>query len=231
MKSIKLSFTAILLSFGLIFVGCDAVSNMNSTQKGAAIGAASGAALGGVIGNQIGDGNTVLGALAGAVIGGVAGGLIGNKMDQQAKQIENTLPGAEVTRTAEGIQVILDENSNVRFEYNKSDLTVQAKENLEKLIPIFNQYPDTNILVVGYTDSIGSQQYNLPLSEKRAKSVVDYLATRGISNSRLSSLGKGKEEPRTSNATEAGRAQNRRVEFGITANEKMKQEAQQQANQ
>lgn len=231
MKAFKLNITALLLAAGLVLGGCEAMSNMNATQKGAAIGTASGAVVGGVIGNQIGSGNSVLGALAGAVVGGVAGGLIGNKMDKQAKKIETTLPGAEVKRSAEGIQIILDENSNVRFEYNKSDLTADAKQNLNKLIGIFNEYSDTDILVVGYTDSIGSQEYNLPLSEKRAQSVVDYLKNQGINGSRLSSIGKGKEEPRTSNATEAGRAQNRRVEFAIMANDKMKQEAQQEAEQ
>lgn len=226
MKNLNLKITAIIVAFGLVLIGCDA----NNTQKGAAIGAAAGAILGGVLGNNIGNGhNAAAGAIAGAVIGGAAGGIIGHKMDKQAKEIQNTLPGAEVVRNAEGIQVILDENSNVRFEYNKSTLTPDAKTNLGKLIPIFNEYPDTNIMVVGYTDSIGSQEYNLPLSQKRAASVVEYLKTQGISTSRLSSMGQGKLSPRADNSTEAGRAQNRRVEFAITANDKMKQDAENEA--
>lgn len=229
MKFIKTHLTVFVLSFGLLFTGCEAIQNMSATQKGAAIGAASGGVIGGVIGNQIGSGNSALGAIAGAVIGGVAGGLIGNKMDKQAEKIENTLPGAEVVRSAEGIQIILDEESNVRFEYNKSDLTSEAKANLNKLIPIFNEYPNTDILIVGYTDGVGSQEYNLPLSEKRAASVVTYLKSQGIASHRLTSIGMGKEEPRATNETQEGRAQNRRVEFAITANDKMKQEAQQEA--
>lgn len=230
MKKFNLKLTAFVLSFGLLFTGCEALQNMNNTQKGAAIGAGSGAVVGGVIGNNVGSkDNAVLGALIGAVVGGVAGGLIGNKMDKQAQKIENTLPGAEVVRSAEGIQVILDEKSDVRFEYNSSELTAQAKTNLNKLIPIFNEYPDTDILIVGYTDGVGSQEYNLPLSERRAASVVNYLKANGISSNRLSSLGQGKENPRGDNSTEAGRAQNRRVEFAITANQKMKEEAQKEA--
>lgn len=216
----------VLLTLGLLLNSCDA----NNTQKGAGIGAAAGAIIGGIIGNNVGSkDNAAVGAIAGAVIGGAAGGVIGHKMDQQAKKIENTLPGAEVVRNAEGIQVILDENSNVKFEYNKASLTSEAQTNLHKLIPIFNEYPDTDIMVVGYTDSIGSQEYNLPLSEKRASSVVDYLKSQGIASSRLSSMGQGKLSPRADNATAEGRAQNRRVEFAITANDKMKRDAEREA--
>ncbi len=230
MKYLNTKITTVALSAGLLFTSCEAVQNTNHTQRGAAVGATSGAVIGGVLGNNVGSGdNAVLGAIAGAVIGGVAGGLIGNRMDKQAEKIENTLPGAEVVRTAEGIQVILDEQSDVRFEYNKSDLTAQAKANLDKLIPIFNEYPDTDILIVGYTDAIGSDAYNLTLSEKRASSVVSYLKNKGLSSSRLKSVGQGKSNPRASNDTDAGRAQNRRVEFAITANEKMVEDAQKQA--
>lgn len=230
MRNLNLKMTVIALTFGLLFTGCEAIQNTNNTQRGAAIGAGSGAVIGGVIGNNVGSGNNAaLGAILGAVVGGVAGGVIGNKMDKQAEKIENTLPGAEVVRSAEGIQIILDEASDVRFEYNKSDLTTQAKANLDKLVPIFNEYKDTDIMIVGYTDGVGSQDYNLPLSQKRAASVVTYLKSKGIASSRLSSIGLGKEEPRGDNSTEAGRAQNRRVEFAITANEKMKQDAQKEA--
>lgn len=222
MKKISLKIVVLSIIGGIILSGCDA----NNTQKGAAIGATAGAVIGGIIGNNVGSkNNAAVGAIAGAVIGGAAGGVIGNKMDQQAKKIETTLPGAEVIRNAEGIQVILDENSNVKFEYNKSVLTAEAKTNLQKLIPIFNEYPDTNLLVIGYTDDVGSQEYNLPLSEKRANSVVDYLKSQGIISSRLTSMGRGKLDPRADNSTDVGRSQNRRVEFVITANEKMKDEA------
>lgn len=230
MKVIKSNLIAVTVSAGVLFSGCQAVQNTNHTQRGAAVGAASGAVIGGVLGNNVGSGdNAVLGAIAGAVIGGVAGGLIGNRMDKQAERIENTLPGAEVIRNQEGIQVILDEQSDVRFEYDKSDLTAQAKTNLDKLVNVFNEYPDTDILVVGFTDSKGSDSYNQGLSERRSASVVSYLKSKGIKSSRLSSSGQGEGSPRGDNETEAGRAQNRRVEFAITANEKMVEDAQQQA--
>ena len=230
MKSFKNNLMVVALSAGLLLSSCEAVQNTNHTQRGAAVGATSGAVIGGVLGNNVGSGdNAVLGAIAGAVIGGVAGGLIGNSMDKQAEKIENTPPGAEVVRTAEGIQVILDEESDVRFEYDKSDLTAQAKTNIDKLVNIFNEYPNTNILVVGYTDSRGSDAYNLGLSERRANSVVNYLKGKGISSNRLNAIGEGESNPRASNDTDAGRAQNRRVEFAITANEKMIEDAQQQA--
>lgn len=232
MKKLKVNFLAVTISAGLLLSSCQAIQNTNHTQRGAAVGATSGAVIGGVLGNNVGKGdNAVLGAIAGAVIGGVAGGLIGNRMDKQAEKIENTLPGAEVVRTAEGIQVILDEQSDVRFEYDKSDLTAAAKTNLDKLVPVFNEYPDTDILVVGFTDSKGSDAYNLGLSERRANSVVSYLKSKGIQSSRLSSIGQGEANPRGDNNTDAGRAQNRRVEFGITANEKMVEDAQNQAGQ
>lgn len=232
MKSLKNNLAILTISAGLFLSSCEAVKNTNHTQRGAAVGATSGAVIGGVLGNNVGSGdNAVLGAIAGAVIGGVAGGLIGSNMDKQAEKIENTLPGAEVVRTAEGIQVILDEQSDVRFEYDKSDLTAQAKSNLDKLVGVFQEYPDTDILVVGYTDSKGSDTYNQGLSERRSASVVNYLKTKGLPNSRLSSIGQGESNPRASNDTDAGRAQNRRVEFAITANDKMINEAQQQAGQ
>lgn len=232
MKSFKNNLAILSISSGLFLSSCEAVKNTNHTQRGAAVGATSGAVIGGVLGNNVGSGdNAVLGAIAGAVIGGVAGGLIGSNMDKQAQKIENTLPGAEVIRTAEGIQVILDEQSDVRFEYDKSDLTAEAQANLDKLVGIFSEYPDTDILVVGFTDSKGSDEYNQKLSERRAKSVVNYLSRKGIKSSRLSSVGQGESNPRASNDTDAGRAQNRRVEFAITANEKMVEDAQQKAGE
>ena len=152
-------------------------------------------------------------------------------MDKQAQKIEQVLPGAEVVRTEEGINLILDENSRVTFEYNKDGLTPTAKANLDKLVEVFKEYPDTNLLIVGHTDNKGSQAYNLPLSQKRALSVKNYLVSKGISASRLTSQGKGLEEPIADNSTEAGRAQNRRVEIAITANEKMKADAAKEAGQ
>lgn len=231
MKKLNTKLTAIVIGGAFVLSSCSAVQNANNTQKGAGIGVVAGSVIGGILGNNIGKGgNTALGAVIGAAVGGAAGGVIGNKMDKQAQKIEQVLPGAEVVRTEEGINLILDESSKVTFEYNKSSLTLTAKENLDKLVEVFNEYPDTDLLIVGHTDNVGSQNYNKPLSEQRAKSVRDYLVSKGISASRLTSTGKGLDEPIADNSTAEGRAANRRVEIAITANEKMKADAAKEAS-
>lgn len=199
------------------FASCDA----NNTQKGAGIGAAAGAILGGVLGNNLGKGgNGALGAVLGAAIGGAAGGIIGNKMDKQAREIENALPGAEVERIGESIKLTLGENS-VNFETAKSKLTPIAMANLDKLISVFNAYPDTNINIYGHTDSTGKLDNNMKLSMARSNAVKDYLVSKGLNADRFVTKGLGPNEPIDSNETVEGRSKNRRVEFGIVANQKM----------
>ena len=210
------------------FTSCEATKNMNNTQKGVGIGAASGAVIGGIIGNNVGKGNAALGAIIGGVVGGTAGGLIGNNMDKQAQKIDEALPGADVERVGEGIKITLGENS-VNFDLGKSTLTAKAKTNLDKLVPVFNEYPDTDIQIVGYTDSSGSDELNQKLSEQRAASVKTYLSGKGIKAGRIVTAGRGETEPIADNATKDGMAKNRRVEFAITANEKMKADAQKEA--
>ena len=225
MKIITLS---ILFSFamGTILTGCEAAKNTNKTQRGAAIGAAAGAIIGGVLGNNLGKGgNTAVGAVIGGVVGGTVGGVIGNKMDKQAREIEQALPGAEVNRVEEGIVMILGENS-VNFEISKSVLTPTAKANLDKLIPVFQSYADTDIVIYGYTDSTGRLEFNQKLSEDRAASVRAYLVSKGLNAARFKTKGMGPNDPIATNDTPEGRSKNRRVEFTITANEKMIQDAQ-----
>ena len=215
--------------FSTVFTSCEAVKNTNNTQRGAAIGAAGGAILGAVLGNNLGKGgNGAMGAVLGGVVGGVAGGVIGNKMDKQAREIETALPGADVERVGEGIKLVLGENA-VRFDTNKSTLTAAAKANLDKLVPVFNQYPDTNIQIYGYTDSTGAADYNLKLSDQRAASVKAYLASKGLVATRFVTTGLGIADPIATNDTPEGRSKNRRVEFAITANEKMVQDAAKEA--
>lgn len=229
MKKISVILVGSLLMLSTVFTSCEAVKNTNKTQRGAAIGAVGGAVLGGIIGNNVGKGgNGALGAVLGGVIGGVAGGVIGNKMDKQAREIETALPGAQVERVGEGIRLVLGENA-VRFDTNKSTLTAAAKANLDKLVPVFNQYPDTNIQIYGYTDSTGTAEYNLKLSEQRAAAVKAYLAGKGLSSTRFTTTGLGIADPIATNDTPEGRSQNRRVEFAITANEKMVQDAKKEA--
>lgn len=228
MRSITILTIIAFVLTGLLFNSCSTVQNANSSQKGAGIGVAAGAALGALIG---GKDNRAVGALIGAAVGGGAGAVIGHKMDEQAKEIETTLPGAEVVRSEEGIQLILDENADVRFKHNSSALTSDAQANIAKLVEIFNKYPDTNILIVGHTDSDGSETYNQTLSEKRSTSVVSFLESKGIGASRLTASGMGESQPRATNETAEGKAQNRRVEFAITANDDMINEAKQQAGE
>ena len=225
MKNIVLIALALLMSVGTLFTSCEALKNTNNTQRGAAIGAAGGALLGGILGNNLGKGGKgAMGAVLGGVIGGVAGGVIGNKMDKQAREIDNALPGADVVRVGEGIKLVLNENA-VRFDTNKSTLTATAETNLDKLISVFKEYADTNIMIYGYTDSTGSAEYNLKLSQERAASVKNYLVSKGLASTRFSTSGMGIADPIASNDTAEGRSQNRRVEFAITANNKMVEEA------
>ncbi|WP_217447617.1 OmpA family protein [Maribellus comscasis] len=227
MKNITILVLSLFIS-GIFLNSCKTIQNANSSQKGAGIGVAAGAALGALIG---GKDNRAAGALIGAAVGGGAGAVIGRQMDKQAEEIETVMPGAEVVRSEEGIQLILDENADVRFEFNSSDLTSAAQTNLDKLVDVFNKYPDTDILVIGHTDSDGSETYNQTLSEKRAASVLSFLTSNGIANSRLRSVGMGESEPRASNDTKEGKAQNRRVEFTITANEDMINAAKEEAGE
>lgn len=223
-KKIAIGLSVLIVSSSVL-TSCKAVQNSNKTQRGAVIGAAGGAVLGAVLGNNIGKGgNGALGAVIGGVVGGVAGGLIGKKMDKQAREIQEQLPGAQVERVGEGIKLVLGENA-VRFDFNKSSLTTSAKSNLDKLVPVFKNYPDTNIKIYGYTDSKGADEYNLNLSDQRAAAVKSYLASKGLVSSRFTILGMGEADPIETNETETGRAGNRRVEFAILANDKMIEDA------
>lgn len=206
---------------------CDAVQNANNTQKGAVIGTTAGAVLGGILGNNVGNKeNSVLGAVIGGVVGGVAGGVIGKRMDKQAQRIEEEIPGVEVTRVGEGIDIVFDENSGVHFETNQHAIVGKSRENLKKLAGVFKEYVDTNIIVEGHTDSSGNDAYNLELSKKRAEAVTQFLIAEGVSSARLTTYWHGETLPKYDNSTAEGRAKNRRVEFGVVANEKMKQDAQ-----
>lgn len=217
---------AMLFAATMLF-GCDAVQNANNKQKGAVIGAGSGAAIGGVIGNNVGDGNTALGAIIGGVVGGAAGGYIGNRMDKQAKDIEREVPGAEVERVGEGINVTFDESSGVYFDTEKYNINSKSQQTLNKLASVFKEYPDSNILIEGHTDNTGADSYNLTLSKNRAQAVTNYLSGQGLSNGRFETKWYGENQPKYDNSTADGRAKNRRVELAIIANEDLKQEAKQ----
>ncbi len=222
----KIALFGLSIATSAMLLGsCSTIQSMSNTQKGAATGAVAGGALGAIIGKKAG--NTAVGVLAGAALGGVAGGLIGKKMDKQAAEIERTVAGAEVIKADEGIIVKFD--SGILFDFDKTDLKPDAKTNIAKLVENLNNHPDTDILVIGHTDNKGTDKYNQGLSERRAKSVKSYAVSEGLAGRRIKTEGKSFHEPIADNDTEAGRAQNRRVEIVIVANDKMKEEALNQA--
>ena len=221
MKTSRLLFFAALTMMSVI-VSC---KSMNRTQKGAAVGTAGGAAVGAVIGRA--SGNTALGAIIGATVGGVTGTVIGRKMDKQAEDIRNEVPGVKVERVGEGI--VVEFNSNVLFGFDRADLSNSAEKNLDDLANVLKKYPDTNIEIQGHTDDKGSNAYNMRLSERRAASVATYLRAKGIASNRINTKGFGETAPKYGNDSEASRAENRRVDFLISANDKMKEEATKEA--
>lgn len=231
MKKTFIFILSIVLVTG--FSSCEATRNANNKQKGAVIGAASGAILGAVIGNNAGKGgNGALGAVVGGVVGGTAGVLIGNQMDKQAQKIEEEIPGAQVERIDDGIVVTFDENSGVYFETSKYDLNAASRANLDKLANVLREYPNTNVLVVGHTDSTGPLEFNMTLSKNRAMAVTNYFVqTKGLSAGRFTTNWNGPHAPVADNATPEGRAKNRRVNIGIVPNEQIIEEAKQQAGE
>jgi outer membrane protein OmpA-like peptidoglycan-associated protein len=192
-----------------------------NTQTGAAVGAAGGAVVGGAIGSAAGS--TTKGAIIGAVVGGAAGAYIGSRMDRQARELEQNIPGATVERVGEGIQVTFE--SGLLFDFDSDVLRDAAKTNLTNLANSLNQYPGSDLLIAGHTDNVGTEAYNQGLSQRRADAASAWLRQQGVSSSRLLTRGLGESEPVADNATEAGRSTNRRVEVAIFANETLKAEA------
>ncbi len=218
----KLFIWILIVSFLAVTMGC---AEWNRTQKGAAIGAGAGGAAGGLIGAA--TGHTVAGILIGAAVGGAAGAIIGNYMDKQVAEIERDIEGAKVERIGEGIKITF--SSGILFDVDQSNLKDQYKGELSELSRILNKYDDTNIMLAGHTDSTGSEDYNLKLSQKRADSVANYLASQNVNSARFATEGYGETQPVATNDTEAGRAQNRRVEVAIWANDKLKKVASERA--
>lgn len=212
---------------------CEATRNASNAQKGAVIGTAGGAVLGAIIGNQVGSSkdNQVIGAVVGGVVGGTAGVLIGNRMDQQAQKIEEEIPGAQVERIEDAIVITFDEGSGVYFATNRHDLNEQSRANLDKLSGVMKEYADTNILVVGHTDSTGPYEFNMTLSKNRAESVTNYLVGKGLNRGRFTTTWYGPDRPTHDNNTAEGRAKNRRVNVAIVPNEKMIEDAKREAGE
>lgn len=202
-------------------VSAGACASLNKKESGAIIGAATGGAIGAAVGSA--NGSTAKGAIIGAAVGGAAGAVIGHQMDQQAKEIQQNIPGAIVERVGEGLQVTFE--SGLLFDVDSDALRTPAKQNLATFAASLDKYPNTNVLVVGHTDATGTDAYNQSLSARRAASAQSYLVSQGVSSTRLSSTGRGEAEPVASNDTDAGRQTNRRVEIAIYANETLKTNA------
>lgn len=194
--------------------------NANTKEK-AAMGAAAGAVLGAVIGYQ-GDhsGGAVRGALAGAAAGGALGAGVGMYMDKQQAEFERQLESeraahqVEVTRLQnENLKITM--NSEVSFDYDSATVTPAFGQTLDKVGDILQRYDRSGVTVIGHTDDKGSEAYNQDLSLRRADSVAYYIEDRGVEPQRVRTEGRGESEPRASNATEAGRQLNRRVELII----------------
>lgn len=200
--------------------GSTGCASMSDTEKGAIIGAATGAAVGGAVGKAAGS--TTKGVIIGAVVGGAAGAVIGREMDQRAEELEGDLEGAEVERVGEGILVTFD--SGILFDFDSSTLRAESRSNLRELYQTLVDYPETDILIAGHTDSVGDEDYNYRLSERRAQAAAEYLMSQGMDASRINLVGLGETEPVATNETAEGRAQNRRVEIAIYASEEYREQ-------
>ncbi|MEW5803485.1 MAG: OmpA family protein [bacterium] len=201
---------AILIFFtgSVCLSGCGA----NNLTKGAGIGAAAGAAIGGIIGNQ--SGHAGQGAVIGGVAGGALGALIGRRLDKQQEELQK-VPGMQSVQVDEEKQSI-NAALQVLFTVNSEEIKSGEAQKLDELAAVFAKYPENIVVIEGHTDSDGSEEYNQKLSEKRARSVENYLRGKRINIASLSSVGYGESRPIASNYTSEGKAANRRVELKIS---------------
>ncbi|MDE6120781.1 MAG: OmpA family protein [Muribaculaceae bacterium] len=221
---------------GIALVGCSLLigeagcSSMTNTGKGALIGGGGGAAVGAGLGALIGGGKGAgIGSAIGAAVGAGAGVLIGNKMDKQQKQLQEELGSqakVEETTDQNGLRAIkVTFDGGILFPTGKYTLNEQAKADLTRFAASLKSNPDTNVQIYGFTDNTGSFEVNQRLSNQRADAVLSYLANSGVSPTRLTAEGIPMADYVASNDTPAGRAQNRRVEVYISANQQMIQQA------
>ncbi len=186
-------------------------------HKRAKVGAAAGAVAGAVLGHQV-DGKS--GRWVGAVAGALAGGAVGHYMDNQQQEFESALEQERQANEME-IERLKDDtlkltvDSEVSFDFGKADIKPAFRPSLDKLAQLIQKYDRTVVHVVGHTDSVGSDAFNQELSERRAMNTGDYLASYGVTRDRIRTEGRGETEPRATNATEAGRQLNRRVEIFV----------------
>lgn len=223
MKLLKITTIFALTGCMLVQIGC---SSMSNTGKGALIGGGSGAGLGAALGAIIGGGKgAAIGASIGAAVGTGAGALIGNKMDKQQKQLEEELAQAatvEETTDQNGLRAIkVTFNGGILFPTNGTSLSSSAKAELTRFAQSLNSNPDTDVQIYGFTDNTGGLEVNQRVSTGRAEAVRTYLLNSGVASYRLYAEGLPMQDYVASNGTAEGRAQNRRVEIYITANQTM----------
>lgn len=181
-------------------------------------GAAAGGLAGAGIGALVSGGNRGTGALIGAGIGALAGGAIGNYMDRQQAEMRRNLAGTGIGVNRRGDNLVLEIPGDVTFATDSATIKPAFYGPLDQVAATLNQYTSTYIDVVGHTDNTGPAEYNQRLSEARARSVADYISSRGVYPPRINIGGAGEDQPKASNATAAGRQQNRRVELTIRPN-------------
>lgn len=219
MMSKKL-WLAVPLAAAIAMTGCTTTNPRTGEPEraNATLGAGIGAAVGAVAGALSGDGSSSRRdrALIGAAAGAAVGGGIGYYMDRQEAQLRDRLQGTGIGVERQGDNIVLNMPSSVTFGFDSSELTGGARAALNDVTAIMREYPETRITVAGYTDSTGAEDYNQRLSEQRAAAVGDYLAQGGVARQRLVMIGYGESQPVASNATEQGRAQNRRVAITLT---------------
>lgn len=216
-------FTQITASIAAaaMLAGCATTNSQNgqSERSNTGTGAAIGAAVGAAVGALSGDGSTSRRdrALLGAAAGAAAGGGIGAYMDRQEEALRESTEGTGIGVDRRGDDIVLDMPSKVTFGFDSSSLTANARNALDDMASVLQEYADTRVNIAGHTDSTGDADYNQRLSERRASSVGNYLARTGVSRNRLSMRGYGENQPVASNNTEQGQARNRRVEITLSA--------------
>jgi len=189
-----------------------------NTQKGAIYGAAAGAAVGAVVGQAIGHDTkgTLEGAAIGAAVGGLAGAGIGRYMDQQEQALRQAMAASQAAMVnRQGNILSVTFKSDFFFDVDSSVVKPGAYRDIDRLAKVLNEFPNTRIRIEGHTDSTGSESYNLRLSQRRAEAIRNLLVARGVSPTRIVTIGYGESMPRASNTTFSGRQLNRRVEVYI----------------
>jgi len=209
-----------LLAAAMALAGCQSMpstlQNNPKTATGAGLGAVGGALLGSAI---AGRGQKTEGAILGAVVGGLAGGAYGNYMDEQERALRQQTANTGIDVQRQGENIVLNLPDNISFDVGRADIKPHLMRSLDSVAQTLRQYDRTRIEIAGHTDSTGSAASNQTLSENRAHAVRSYLASRGVAPERMYAVGYGQSRPIASNATDYGRAQNRRVEIIVVPNQ------------